>query len=111
MFVDNNSLFATGSTVYTGTLVGANWEFIANIADMQYITFGQAAGDTVAPTIISISRSSGSLMPIGNFPLIVTYSDTGSNINTASFTGKIYAWDGVSAWGATNLAPTYMTLS
>ncbi len=41
MFVDNNSVFATGSSIYTGTLVGANWEFIANIADMQYITFGQ----------------------------------------------------------------------
>ena len=78
---------------------------------MDYITFGQSAGDTVAPIISSISRASGSLMPIGNFPLVVTYSDTGSTINTNSFTGKIYAWDGVSAWGVTNLAPTYMTLS
>ncbi len=50
-------------------------------------------------------------MPIGNFPLIVTYSDTGSNINPSSFTGRIYAWDGVSAWNTTNLAPSYMTLS
>ena len=50
-------------------------------------------------------------MPIGNFPLVVTYSDTGSSINTASFTGRIYAWDGVSAWGTTNLAPSYMTIS
>lgn len=50
-------------------------------------------------------------MPIGNFPLIVTYSDTGSLINTASFTGQIYSWDGVSAWNLTNLAPSYMSFS
>ncbi len=61
--------------------------------------------------ITSISITSGALLPIGNFPLTITYSDTGSTINTASFTGRIYAWDGVSAWGVSNLAPTYMTLS
>ena len=112
MFVDNNSIFATGSSVYMGTLVSGNWEFTANISDMQYITFGQSAGDTVAPVISSISHASGSLMPIGNFPLVVTYSDTGSSINTASFTGRIYSWDATgSVWNTTNLAPSYMTLS
>ncbi len=78
---------------------------------MDYITFGQVRGDTTPPTIDSISRASGSLMPIGNFPLVVTYSDTGSTINASSFTGKIFSWDGVSAWNTTNLAPSYMTLS
>ena len=50
-------------------------------------------------------------MPIGNFPLVVNYSDTGSLINPASFTGKIYPWDGVSAWSGTNIAPSYMTIT
>ncbi len=112
MFVDTDGTFATGATAYTGTLNAGNWEFTVNIADMQYITFGQSAGDTVAPVITSISRASGSLMPIGNFPLVVTYSDTGSAINTASFTGKIYSWDATgSVWNITNIAPSYMTLS
>lgn len=63
------------------------------------------------PTISSISRASGSLMPIGNFPLVINYSDTGSLINPASFTGKIYPWDGVSTWSGTNIAPSYMTVT
>jgi hypothetical protein len=82
------------------------------MADMEYMTFARSVfTDTVAPVINSISRASGSLMPIGNFPLVVTYSDTGSVINAGSFTGRIYTWDGVSAWSVTNIAPTYMTLS
>ncbi len=50
-------------------------------------------------------------MPIGDFPLIVTYSDTGSQVDTASFTGKIYSWNGVNAWNSTDLAPTNMSIS
>lgn len=75
MFVDNDGIFASGTTAYTGTLNAGNWEFIVNINDMQYITFGQP-GDLIAPTITSISLASGSLMPIGNFPLTITYNDT-----------------------------------
>jgi hypothetical protein len=75
MFVDNDGTFASGAIVYTGTLNAGNWEFTANISDMQYITFGQP-GDLIAPTITSTSLASGSLMPIGNFPLTIAYSDT-----------------------------------
>ena len=89
MLVDNDGIFASGAVAYTGTLNAGNWEFIVNINDMQYITFGQQ-GDLVAPTITSISLASGSLMPIGNFPLIIAYSDTGSLINTATFTNEHY---------------------
>lgn len=110
LLVDDDGIFATGSTIYTGSLNAGNWEFIVNMSDMQYITFAQA-GDTVPPTINSISRASGSLMPIGNFPIVVAYSDTGSLINPSSFTGRIYSWDGVSAWNIVNLAPTYMSLT
>jgi hypothetical protein len=110
LMMDSDGIFATGSTVYTGTLSAGNWEFTVNIDDMQYITFAQA-GDTVPPIINSISRASGSLMPIGNFPIIIGYSDTGSLINPASFTGRIYSWDGIGAWNITNLAPTYMSLT
>ena len=112
MLVDTDSTFAGGAIVYTGILNAGNWEFTLNIADMQYMTFAKAVvTDTTPPVISSISIASGALLPIGNFPLTITYSDTGSGINTGSFTGKIYAWDGVSAWGVTDLAPTYMTLS
>ena len=112
MLVDSNSVFASGATAYTGTLNAGNWEFTVDVVDMIYMTFAKSVPtDTTPPSITSISIASGALFPIGNFPLIVTYSDTGSAINTGSFTGKIYAWDGVSAWGVTDLAPTYMTLS
>ncbi len=112
MLVDTDGVFTTGASAYTGTLNLGNWEFTLNIADMQYITFAKSVfTDTVAPVINSISIASGVLLPIGNFPLTVTYSDTGSAISAGSFTGKIYAWDGVSAWGVTDLSPTYMTLS
>jgi hypothetical protein len=110
MLVDADGTFAAGATAYTGTLNAGNWEFTVNMADMQYITFAQA-GDITPPVINSVSIASGALLPIGNFPLVVTYSDTGSAINAGSFTGKIYAWDGVSTWTATNIAPIYMTLS
>lgn len=41
MFVDNDGVFASGATYYTGTFnTGASaWEFSANISDGQYITF------------------------------------------------------------------------
>lgn len=110
MFVDDDGVFASGSVAYTGTLNAGNWEFTLNISDMQYITFGQP-GDLMAPTITSISLASGSLLPIGNFPLTITYSDTGSLIDTTSFTGKIYSWDGVNTWNVLDLAPSYMTIS
>ena len=77
---------------------------------MQYVTFGQP-GDLMAPTITSISLASGSLLPIGNFPITVTYNDTGSLIDATSFTGRLYSWDGVGAWNVTNIAPTYMNIS
>jgi hypothetical protein len=112
MLVDSDGTFAAGATAYTGTLNAGNWEFTVNVADMDYMTFAKTIfTDTVAPVINSISIASGALLPIGNFPLVVTYSDTGSAINAGSFTGQIYVWDGVSAWGVTDLAPTYMTLS
>jgi hypothetical protein len=110
LLVDSDGVFATGSDVYTGTLNAGNWEFTVNISDMQYITFAQA-WDTIPPTILSISRASGSLMPIGNFPITIGYTDTGSLINTSSFTGRIYSWDWVSAWNTTNLAWSYMSFS
>ena len=113
MLVDGDGIFATGITAYTGTLNAGNWEFTVNIADMEYVTFAKTvSSDTVSPIINSISIASGALLPIGNFPLVVTYSDTGSAINAGSFTGKIYSWDATgSVWNITNLAPTYMTLS
>jgi hypothetical protein len=112
MLVDADGTFAAGATAYTGTLNAGNWEFTVDVADTAYMTFAKSVPtDTTPPVINSVSIASGALLPIGNFPLIVTYSDTGSAINTSSFTGKIYAWDGVSAWGVTDLAPSYMTLS
>jgi hypothetical protein len=112
MLIDSDGVFATGATTYTGTLNVGNWEFTVNVADMEYATFAKAViSDITPPVINSVSIASGALLPIGNFPLVITYSDTGSTINTSSFTGRIYAWDGVSAWGVTDLAPSYMTLS
>ncbi len=41
MFVDNDGIFATGATYYTGTAnTGSNtWDFSVNLSDGQYITF------------------------------------------------------------------------
>jgi hypothetical protein len=113
MLVDSNSVFATGSAVYTGTLVGANWEFIANIADMAYITFAKSVPtDTTPPTILSNSIASGTLAPIGTFPITVTYADTGSTINTGSLSGAIYAWDATGAtWDIINIASPYLSVT
>ncbi|MBX9809669.1 hypothetical protein K2X92_04755 [Candidatus Gracilibacteria bacterium] len=110
LFTSSDDIFATGLNVYTGTLNVGNWEFIVNVNDMEYITFGKN-GDIVAPNITSITHASGTLLPIGNFPLIVSYSDTGSSIVAGSFTGKIYSWNGVNAWNTTNLAPSYMSVN
>lgn len=50
-------------------------------------------------------------MPIGNFPISVSYSDTGTNINTSSFSKKIYSWNtGSLSWSTTDIAPTYTSI-
>ena len=67
--------------------------------------------DTVLPNITSISLLSWSLLPIGNFPISVSYSDTGTNINTSSFSKKIYSWNtGSLSWSTTDIAPTYTSI-
>ena len=68
--------------------------------------------DITPPNILSNSVASGTLAPIGTFPITVTYSDTGSAINPASFTGKIYSWDATgSTWSLTNIAPSYLSVT
>jgi hypothetical protein len=69
--------------------------------------------DITFPTMSSFAIASGSVLPIGNFPIMMTYSDTGSLIKTSSFTGKIYSWNTASGnWNmSTDLAPSYMSLT
>ena len=111
MFVDNDGIFASGTSIYTGTLNAGNWEFTVNIGDLQYVTFGQV-GDIVPPTILTNSKSSGALLPIGNFTIVNTYSDTGSLINPLSYTGRLYSWNTTGAtWNTTNIAPSYMSIT
>lgn len=96
MLVDANSIFATGATAYTGVYnTGTNmWDFSANISDLQYVTFAMNYNpDSTPPNFLSNSVASGTLAPTGTFPITVTYADTGSLIDTTSFTGKIYSWD------------------
>jgi hypothetical protein len=115
MFVDNDGIFATGATYYTGTAnTGSNtWDFSINLSDGQYITFWKVPpSDITPPTILTNSLASGSLLPTGRWIITVTYTDTGSAINTSSFSGQIYSWNtGSSTWNVTNLAPTYMTIT
>jgi hypothetical protein len=78
---------------------------------MDIITFAQK-GDTTSPTINTASVASGTLIPHGNFSLVYTYSDTGSSIDTTSFTGKIYSWNPtLDTWNPTDIASSYVTLS
>lgn len=110
LFTDTDGTFATGSTIYTGSLVGSNWEWTINPTDMLYITFGQG-GDTTPPTIASATIASGTLIPHGNFTLSYAYSDVGTGISPSTATGRIYAWNsGTSSYNATPLSG-YMTLS
>lgn len=109
MFVDGDGTFALGASVYTWILVSGNWEFTANIADMQYITFGQA-GDITPPSISSASIASGTLIPHGNFALTYNYSDVGTGIDPATAIGQIYSWNsGTLSYNPTPLG-WYMTL-
>lgn len=113
LYTDADGIFATGATGYTGTFnAGANtWDFSINISNNTYTTIGKSVPiDTTPPVIGSISIASGSLLPIGTFPLTTTYSDTGSAINAGSFTGKIYTWTG-GTWSVTNIAPGIMNIS
>lgn len=109
MLVDADGTFAAGATSYTGTLNGGNWEFTANLSDMQYITFAQD-GDVTPPTITSINIASGTLIPHGNFTLTYNYTDTGAGIDAATATGQIYSWNtGSSSYNATPLSG-YMSI-
>ncbi len=80
---------------------------------MQYVAFAKVVPtDTTPPNILSNSVASGTLAPIGNFPITLTYSDTGSTIDPASFTGKIYAWNATGAtWFATDISPGYLSIT
>lgn len=112
MLQDSDPTFTTGATAYTGTLSGGNWNFTANIASMQYMTFAKSVPvDTTAPVITSVSIASGALIPKWNFSLTIAYSDTGVGIAPPSFTGKIYGWDATGmTWDAVNLASDYMSV-
>lgn len=115
LFTDTNSIFATGSTTYTGTYsTGSNtWDFSLNIADLDYITFAKTVSvDTTPPVISSVNIASGTLIPTGTFSYSFSYVDTGSSINTGSVALAIYSWNtGSSNWNATNLAGTYATIT
>lgn len=80
---------------------------------MQYIAFAKMVPtDTTPPNILSNSVASGTLAPIGTFPIAVTYSDTGSAIDPSSFTGEIYVWDATgSTWLLTNIAAGYLSIT
>ena len=80
---------------------------------MEYITFAKIAPtDTTPPNILTTSVASGTLSPSGTFPLTYTYSDTGSAISAASFTGRIYPWDSTGAtWSGTNIANSYLSIT
>ena len=92
MLVDTDGTFAAGATSYTGTLVSGNWEFTANITDMDIITFA-TMGDITPPVISGASIASGTLIPHGNFSLTYNYTDVGSGINPGTATGQIYSWN------------------
>ena len=113
LLVDDNGAFSAGATVYTGTLNGSNWDFSLNVSHLQYITFAKILPtDTTPPVITSINIASWTLIPTSNFTLTVWYSDTGSSIDVASFTGKIYSWNSTGAtWDTTNMAPTYLSIT
>ena len=112
LIISSDGTFSGGTTTtITGSLVLGNWEYLVNISDGDVISFGQI-GDIVPPVFSSFSIASGTLLPVGNTTLTVGYSDTGSTINPASFSGKLYSWDATgSLWNTTNLAPAYMTIS
>ena len=115
LLTDSDGVFASGAVVHTGIYIaGTNtWDFSLNIADMDYIAFAKTVfSDTTSPTILTASVSSGTLAPIGTFPLTYTYSDTGSAINAASFTGKIYPWDSTGAtWSVIDIASSYLSVT
>jgi hypothetical protein len=109
--VDTDGTFATGASIYTGTLNGANWDFSLNINHLEYISFAKVVPtDTTAPIITSNNIASGTLIPKGTFSYTASYTDTGSSINTGSVSVQIYSWNtGTLAWNTTNLASTYST--
>jgi hypothetical protein len=113
LYTDADGVFAAGATAYTGSYNAgtSTWDFVLNIADATYVTIGKTLPlDTTPPTINSISIASGALLPIGNFPLTVSYSDTGSTINSSSLTGALYAWN-AGVWSVVNIAPGIMSVS
>lgn len=87
LLADADSTFSSGASAYTGIYsTGTNtWDFSLDITDMQYIIFAKTVStDTTPPNILSNSVASGTLAPIGTFPITLTYADTGSLINTGS---------------------------
>lgn len=108
-------LAASGQTLrFTALITNAtdsNNTNNSSYVDLQ-VTVAPPPADTVAPTITNSSIASGTLIPHGRFTLALSYSDTGSNINPSTVTGSLFSWNtGTLAWNATNLAPTYMSIT
>ena len=83
----------TSSHVVTGNLVNGYWEFSVNLADGDYITFAQGSVSDAVPPQLSVDFLSGAIEPIGNFSKNISYSDTGSQVNTATLSGSIQKWN------------------
>jgi len=54
MFIDEDNTFAAGATIVTGTYADGYREYVTNLDDGAFITFGEQTAPNVAPTNISI---------------------------------------------------------
>ncbi len=67
--------------------------------------------DVTPPIVTSANIASGTLIPKGTFSYTLSYTDTGSLIDTGSLDVSIYTWNtGTLAWNATDISSTYVTL-
>ena len=74
-----------------------------------YFAWVGLSTDTTPPQILSISLASGALLPIGNFIVTTTYTDTWAGIDTGSIVITLEKWNGTTWW--LNIAPTYLSAS
>lgn len=107
----NNTVYALKQDIDGNLLVG--WAFTTmSTKAVPYFSWIGMNTDTTAPTILSNSVASGSLVPSGTFPITLTYTDTGTAVNPSSLIGRIYQWNATGAtWFTSNLAWSYLTLS
>ena len=104
---DNGTVYALWRDIEYNLLVWWTFTTLGTKTIPYFSWIGLLIPDSIPPIITSVSLSSGSLLPFGDFSFVSTYSDAGAGIDTASIDIALQNWSGATWWD--DIAPLYLS--